>query len=609
MSGPPRRVTAQIADGTALGALLWLPEHGEPSPALVVYHPYRNDYADGLLLDEAHAFFADHGYAALMVDFRGLGASGGTFVGGYGRHEGRDGAQLVDWVARQDWCNGSVGMWGMSWAGMAALRTAAEAPASLRAVGALMAPLDVHDEMLRPGGCRACMVEPVTAANMLALQLLPSLDDVGRASHGAPRRVVPLGLDRHEASAGRSDLVPAERIVTPTYVVGGWRDIALRGSLATFARVRGPRRLTVGPWAHTYPDVAKVEPVDHLHELLGWWDRWLRRGAPGVGDESCVTYYCQPHGGWRACAVWPPATVTRTMWLDRACALSCRPVHSAGTERHLARVDVGISAARWRLDAVPYEQSDDDAGSLCFTSAPTRERLELAGSPLARLHLEVDDGDELQIVARLSDVSPGGRSHLITVGQRVCQAPTSMRQLEIELAPTAYAVLPGHRLRLAISAGEFPFLWPVAAASAIRVEIGRSVLHLPVLVGSAPGGDPPAPQGEPPARRALRDDRSSTIVERELETGRVSVTSRDVARLVGRDGRSPIDIETTGRATIDAARPAHATAEATARVKATTAAGASVRLETHCRMTRAQARLEGAVELDGQRVADESWQS
>jgi uncharacterized protein len=125
-----------LKDGTALAARIWLPGDAEqnPVPAILEYLPYRK--RDGTYERDAltHPYLAGHGYAGVRVDLRGSGESTGLLFDEYAKQEQDDGVEVIAWLAAQPWCNGSVGMMGISWDGFNGLQIAARPPPALKAI-------------------------------------------------------------------------------------------------------------------------------------------------------------------------------------------------------------------------------------------------------------------------------------------------------------------------------------------------------------------------------------------------------------------------------------------------------------------------------------------
>lgn len=127
-------VRIPLRDGITLGATLYLPEErARPAPALFTLTPYI-----GQKYHEEAMYFASRGYVFATVDVRGRGDSEGVFAPLRGG--GSDGYAVVEWLARQRFCSGRVGMWGGSYGGHVQWLTAAEGPASLACIAPVASP-------------------------------------------------------------------------------------------------------------------------------------------------------------------------------------------------------------------------------------------------------------------------------------------------------------------------------------------------------------------------------------------------------------------------------------------------------------------------------------
>ena len=123
-----------LSDGKPAGrAHLASRRHTEERPvgAVLEYIPYRRRDLSRMRDEPMHRYFAEHGYASLRVDLRGSGDSSGLLEDEYTRQEWDDGVEAIAWIAAQPWCNGSVGMIGLSWGGFTALQIAALRPPAL----------------------------------------------------------------------------------------------------------------------------------------------------------------------------------------------------------------------------------------------------------------------------------------------------------------------------------------------------------------------------------------------------------------------------------------------------------------------------------------------
>jgi putative CocE/NonD family hydrolase len=112
-------VAIVMPDGCRLSARVWMPADAirEPVPAIVEHLPYRK--RDGTAARDAltHPYFDGNGYASIRMDMRGNGDSEGLMEDEYTEQELQDACDVVAWAASQPWCNGNVGMMGISWGG------------------------------------------------------------------------------------------------------------------------------------------------------------------------------------------------------------------------------------------------------------------------------------------------------------------------------------------------------------------------------------------------------------------------------------------------------------------------------------------------------------
>lgn len=114
---PDMRIT--LTDGCTLSCRVWMPQDAtdDPVPVILEYLPYRK--RDGTCARDAltHPWFAERGYACVRVDMRGNGDSEGVMLDEYAPQELADAVEVIHWLASQPWCNGKIGMMGISWGG------------------------------------------------------------------------------------------------------------------------------------------------------------------------------------------------------------------------------------------------------------------------------------------------------------------------------------------------------------------------------------------------------------------------------------------------------------------------------------------------------------
>ena len=239
-----KNVLIPMRDDVQLAANLHLPDGEGPWPAVMTYFPYHKDGTGGLrFVDPIHRYFASHGFACLTLDVRGTGNSGGTSISPNADDEPSDGYDAVEWIAAQPWCNGAVGLWGISYGGATTLSVAATNPPHLRAIVPIHGSADEYDGFFRPHCCRpGFWTEAEWGPSMVAMNLLPPLyrDDAGRWERVWQEHLEgePWPLSWH---GGRDDWSPirvdVEAISAPMFAICGWLDYYPGVTLRYFNRV------------------------------------------------------------------------------------------------------------------------------------------------------------------------------------------------------------------------------------------------------------------------------------------------------------------------------------------------------------------------------------
>jgi hypothetical protein len=508
-----------MPDGVRLSARIWLPEDAEadPVPAILEYIPYRKDDATAVRDAGIHPYFAGHGYASARVDLRGSGDSEGILEDEYLPREQEDGVEVIGWLSRQPWCTGAVGMIGKSWGGFNGLQIAAHAPPELAAVISVCSTDDRYaDDVHYIGGCVFGSFMLSWASTMLAFNTRPPDPAVvgegwrelwlERLERTPPFVEAWLSHQRRDGYWKQGSVCEDYGAIRcPVYMVGGWADGYPSAILRFLAGYHGPRKGLIGPWGHLYPHNGLPEPaIGFLQECLRWFDHWLKGAETGIMDEPMLRVwmhdpvpprpsYVERPGRWVAEPGWPAPGLSYRLALNRE-GLRDEPGESAelkcrGSYAH------GLDAGTWVAWGTPVDfavdQRAEDGRSLCFTSAPLSERLELLGFPELSLTL-VSDRPNALLAARLCDVAPSGASTLVTFGvlnlthresheHPAPLVPGRPVQVTLRLKATAYAFPAGHRIRVALSPTFWPWAWPSPEPVTLRVVAGgESALLLPV---------------------------------------------------------------------------------------------------------------------------------
>jgi putative CocE/NonD family hydrolase len=631
-----RNVLMPLPGGVELAADLYLPDAPGPFPALVSFYPYRKDDVKGANGEFAIRYFVERGYAHVLADFRGLGNSSGVSSEAMSYDEAADGSALVEWIASQPWCDGNVGMWGVSYGGITSFQTASARPPHLRAIVPIFASFDIYNDWFYPGGCFNCLGIGTWASQMLAMQLAPPMChdtegrwyEVWRARLEESQPYILPWLDHPERDEfWRAKAIPLELIDVPTFLIGGWRDLFPEAMTRAYEQIQAPRKLWMGPWLHVAPDSSRIVPVEYLPEMCRWFDRFMREERNGIEEEPPVTLYVQGEGDWKHEREWPIArTQERTFYLAAGSALLDAPPETEQSIPYVTDPTVGVQAGLWDPKGtglgLPLDQRPDDDRSLSFTSEPLLETLEISGSPEATLTAAVEEGKDTNLVVKLCDVAPDGFSTLVTSGwlkgshrfshERPEPLPDDeLVDVPVPLWATSYRLAAGHRLRVSVSCSDFPRIWPTRTNPRIRLATGgehRSSIRLPVVPSGGAEGPTPTP-ADPTTNRARLTHESAPVwrIERDIAAGATSVVlgDRSVMTTPGRDGKVVFD--QLVRATVTVDTPGGAVLQAKTRFELDMPAGGRAVVVAESRVTLDGFVLVGHVEIDGVLVFEKLW--
>jgi putative CocE/NonD family hydrolase len=508
-----------MKDGVRIAARIWLPEDAEqrPVPAIIEYIPYRKRDSTRLSNEAQHPYYASFGYACIRPDIRGSGDSDGLPMDEYEQPEQDDAVEIIAWAARQRWCTGKVGMFGISWGGFSSLQVAARRPPALKAIITHCSTDDRYtDDAHYTGGLiNECMFYGWGVAHTANGPRPPDPAIVGdRWRDMWMKRLAALDFyvgnwlshQRRDAFWKHASIDEDYSAITcAVYAQGGWTDPYRCTVARMLANLKCPRKGLVGPWGHQYPHQANLPgpAIDWLTEALRWWDHWLKGIDTGVMKEPMYRVWMQSKpamlkmrdipGRWVAEEQWPTRRIeARTMYLTGG-GLSA----SAGPEQRLTlrpQQTVGITAPRWYtpdLDTeMPTDQSMDDARSLSFDSMVLAEDFEILGAAVLNLELSVDKPIAF-IAVRLNEVQSNGESWRVTYGvlnlthrdsheNPQALEPGKRYKMRVPLQDTAYTFKAGTRLRVAISTTYWPAFWPSPEPVTLTAFAGRSSLELPV---------------------------------------------------------------------------------------------------------------------------------
>ncbi len=487
-----------MSDGTVLAADLYRPVVDHEIPTLVSMYPYHKDDNQGPgFFEGALRSLAQAGYACLLADVRGTGNSGGSTSELFSDRELRDYYEVVEWAAVQPWSDGNVGAWGMSYGSINSLLLAEQRPAHLRALAAFHGAGDPWDYWLLFGG-RLALLQVVAnwAAWMVGQNFMPPgyRDSDGRwlsvwqehLEANEPYLVSVLDRAMSDRVPLRGSCVELRCIDTPTYLWAGWHDLFVKPMIEAYGMLRGPKKLTIGPWAHAMPDSGHAGRIDYVHELQRWFDYWLRGHDTGIMDEPPVAVWVQGADEWVWKQDFPPKDVTEeVLHFGPEGVLSGTESIRKGNDSFRHDATLGTRGRLWDLmgtPGLPRDQRPDELKGVTYTSEPLDQDVEISGVPEALIRYTSTVREPL-LVVKLCDVAPDGKSTLITSGWVDLSWVRSHRTgwgdlsedgsgIRLNLIPTCYRVRRGHRVRAFVAGSDFPRLLPSPGRGESTVKWG-----------------------------------------------------------------------------------------------------------------------------------------
>jgi predicted acyl esterase len=536
----------KLRDGVTLLADLYRPDTDHPVPLLVAVCPYPRQVqhlSAPLAFVEAGQtdFWVPRGYAHLIVNLRGTFGSGGEYVFFDPKVE-HDLYDVIEWAAQQTWCDGSVGMIGVSYFAIEQYHAALAKPPHLKAIFPFSGATDLYRNFAYHGGIFSgrffgAYFNAVGSLERFGsffrgpvLRLLNNLILHRRAVHRRFWRPLKAPMDmleracrfpygpsweaNYQAGAREHQLYDdfwaardvTERIVDiniPMYLGSDPQNVTVHAdgpfTVLPYLRPDQAWRIIFGP------PFCLQWPWESLHvEALAWYDHWLKGRDTGIMEGPRIRYYVEGAGEWRATDVWPPQEVR---WSDRflgADGTLCAAAAS-GSREYAFVSPIHPRPRNTRPPALPAE--------LRWESAPVTSPVEIVGPSV--LHLVASStATDADWIVKLCDLAPDGTAFDLTQGwlrashralepqrstpHRPVHRHTAPEALEpgkrtefaVAILPIAHRLKPGHRLQLRLASSDRGAFGAMQGQEHVplgfpshNVIFGASRLRLPIVAG------------------------------------------------------------------------------------------------------------------------------
>ncbi len=530
-SGPSiSQVWIPMEDGVRLAADIYFPDAqggAQPYPVLLEYLPYRKDESRARNYS-LYSYFLNEGYAVVRVDIRGTGNSEGvTIPYEYSDIELDDGEEVIDWLSKQDWSTGKVGMFGISWGGFNSIQMAMRNPPAMKAFVSLMATDNLYQEDVH-------YIDGIMHTDSWMMS-----HDLNTSMPGAPdfvmdkewlnnrfnRKPSVYAYMQQQRDGPWWDRASAkgqyDKIKIPGFHIGGWYD-GYRNSLPRMLEhVDAPVKAMIGPWDHYFPHNAWPKPqMEWRHEAVRWFDQFLKDEDTGILEEPKFAVYVRDYyppdpatpeipGRWRWEDGWPIERIQNQVWFAQADNGLSTEAAETTTHNMTYKASIGLEGGgptMWWGSITPDQQAMDDF-SLVYDSEPLTAPIEILGRPVAKLNVSAN-ATRANWVVRISDVAPDGQvtqvagaafngTHRNSARNPEDIVPNEVFPLEIQLHLTSFVFPKGHKVRIAISNSMWPMLWPTHTPYTSTLQIGGdngARIELPVV----PPGAERTPQWQEP---------------------------------------------------------------------------------------------------------------
>ena len=530
-----------MRDGVTLAADAYEADVDKPRPALVALSPYGKELQalalttppqrrpsplwDGCIEAGDIARIVSEDYVHVIGDLRGSGDSEGEHIGNYnagGVSLGEDAYDFIEWVAQQPWCDGNVGMVGISYFGSMQVLAAAERPPHLKAIFVSGGHYDFYETTYHGGimwfmpraaregrggdsgwaftdGVKSRMIEEFSSEELRAkveerladpdIQAWPNLVHTLNypKNHEAWFDIVMNQFDGQWYEE-RNPNELAHNIDIPVWLqLDQGRGWTLDSTIEVFDKVKGPKKLTIG----AYPPMQSRPFIEEHDKMFAWYDYWLKGIDNGIMDEPAVDVFVEGSRETITADQWPPKEIE---YKD----LFLRPRHKLSTEPETMNTDYAAPDGFYQAPLTVT----DDVQILSWSTPVFTEATEMIGTGAAHIFAEIDQPDT-NFILRLWDYAPNGKRQLITTGylkashreldeertthgsphhphtRAVPVEPGKIEEYVIRLYPFAASFQPGHKLTVELSNAE-PLVDDhnsLLPPDAFHLPVGRPVAH------------------------------------------------------------------------------------------------------------------------------------
>lgn len=539
-----KNVFVKMRDGTRLACDIYRPDVQGKFPALLAVSPYGKDVqllkippksrqlgAEWGIIEAGDTeYFVSRGYVHVIVDVRGSGYSEGTFDCCQ-RKEQEDGYDLVEWIAQQPWCNGNVGMVGVSYFAFIQYLVAAQQPPHLKAIFPHDGWGDMYRDISHHGGIfmHGWLPDNWTTDLAMGFNAKPaslSMYSEQELNHRVEKWLGHEVLNKHEKMVNsllhpqykpilfdwiinefdgpyyweRSAYTKYDKIKVPTYLGSELHDypvaVHLPGAINGWAGIKAPKKLALRPKA---PEV----PFHEFHdEIVRWYDYWLKGIDTGIMDEPPIKVWVREANKWKYADDWPLPGTKWTNYYLRANNLLVEegaPTTEEPVDGFKHKPIFPVTMGHIPLDSTPEY--------LSYTTEALSQDIEVVGPIALYLYASIATTDA-DFIVKVKDVNPDGTESVLTRGwlkashrevdkeksrhwqpyhphlRAAPVVPEEINEYAIEIRPIANLFRKGHKIKLEIWGVDYPLdpvdltlSWPTWSHLPYDKETSYQIYH------------------------------------------------------------------------------------------------------------------------------------
>ncbi len=495
-----RDVRVPVDDGIALDCDIFRPDGPGKFPVILTASPYEKAAQSMPMMPKAMGFdrafiesgdfnfYTRRGYVFVIMNIRGTWASDGIFANrNPDRRTIQDLYEAIEWLAKQPWCDGNVGMFGVSYFSVVQKRVAALKPPSLKCIFAPYGWTDGYRDLFyhggifsygffqawtqhRGGGFRIdkdlraemgdnaytdALEELRNDPEIMAIPFLAGvLDNPERDRNPLVLEILMHRFDDEYYRERAPDFAQQDQI--PAYFGADWGMFGFHmpGDVRAFENWNGSKKFVMGP-----PCYLDRPVYQYAYESLRWFDHWLKDNDTGLMDEAPVNLFIVGSGEWKEAEAWP---VPGTRW----------------TPFYLHKDGILSEHEFWPDDeASRYPDSPYERGSVSFITPPVFENTEICGPIVLNFYGSTTDTEVLWF-ASLWLVEPDGTESMLTRGwlrgsqRKLDEAksrpwkpvhehsgrekltPGEVYEFSMQIRPYGILLTDGQRLKLKISSSD-----------------------------------------------------------------------------------------------------------------------------------------------------------